>query len=83
MTHQATISSSSEKCLRVPKTESYTLSRICFEMTRQATMPTSKARRDFVLQMNNTLGEWALPNAWQSFHEFFQNFPAFQKINKK
>jgi hypothetical protein len=52
-------------------------------MTRQATMPTSKARRDFVLQMNNTLGEWALPNAWQSFHEFFQNFPAFQKINKK
>jgi hypothetical protein len=43
--------SSSEKCLRVSKTESYGLSRICFEMTRQATMPSSKA---FVLQMNNT-----------------------------
>jgi hypothetical protein len=31
------------KCLRVSKTESYGLSRICFEMTRQATMPSSKA----------------------------------------
>jgi hypothetical protein len=31
--------SSSAKCLRVSKTESYGLSRICFEMTRQATMP--------------------------------------------
>jgi hypothetical protein len=27
------------KCLRVSKTESYGISRICFEMTRQATMP--------------------------------------------
>jgi hypothetical protein len=35
--------SSSQKCLRVSKTESYGLSRICFEMTRQATMPSSKA----------------------------------------
>jgi hypothetical protein len=33
--------SSSAKCLRVSKTESYGLSRICFEMTRQATMPSS------------------------------------------
>jgi hypothetical protein len=31
------------KYLRVSKTESYGLSRICFEMTRQATMPSSKA----------------------------------------
>jgi hypothetical protein len=31
------------KCLCVSKTESYGLSRICFEMTRQATMPSSKA----------------------------------------
>jgi hypothetical protein len=31
------------KCLRVSKTESYGLSRIFFEMTRQATMPSSKA----------------------------------------
>jgi hypothetical protein len=31
--------SSSAKCLRVSKTESYGISRICFEMTRQATMP--------------------------------------------
>jgi hypothetical protein len=31
------------KCLRVSKTESYGLSRICFEITRQATMPSSKA----------------------------------------
>jgi hypothetical protein len=31
------------KCLRVSKTESYGISRICFEMTRQATMPSSKA----------------------------------------
>jgi hypothetical protein len=30
------------KCLCVSKTESYGLSRICFEMTRQATMPSSK-----------------------------------------
>jgi hypothetical protein len=35
--------SSSAKCLRVSKTESYGISRICFEMTRQATMPSSKA----------------------------------------
>jgi hypothetical protein len=32
-----------KKCLRVSKTESYGLSRICFEMTRQATMLSSKA----------------------------------------
>jgi hypothetical protein len=38
MTRQAIMPSSSEKCLRVSKTESYGLSRICFEMTRQATM---------------------------------------------
>jgi hypothetical protein len=31
--------SSSQKCLRVSKTESFGLSRICFEMTRQAKMP--------------------------------------------
>jgi hypothetical protein len=31
------------KSLRVSKKESYGLSRICFEMTRQATMPSSKA----------------------------------------
>jgi hypothetical protein len=31
------------KSLRVSKTESYGLSRICFEMTRQATMHSSKA----------------------------------------
>jgi hypothetical protein len=31
------------KCLCISKTESYSLSRICFEMTRQATMPSSKA----------------------------------------
>jgi hypothetical protein len=31
--------SSSEMCLCVSKTESYGLSRICFEMTRQAIMP--------------------------------------------
>jgi hypothetical protein len=31
------------KCLRVSKTESYGISRICFEMTRQATMPLSSA----------------------------------------
>jgi hypothetical protein len=36
--------SSSEKCLRVSKTESYGLSRICFEMTRQATMPSSSEK---------------------------------------
>jgi hypothetical protein len=43
MTRQAKMPSSSEKCLCVSKTESYGLSRICFEMTRQATMPSSKA----------------------------------------
>jgi hypothetical protein len=31
--------SSSARCLRVSKTESYGLSRICFKMTRQAAMP--------------------------------------------
>jgi hypothetical protein len=31
------------KCLRVSKTESYGISRICFEMTHQATMPSSSA----------------------------------------
>jgi hypothetical protein len=31
--------SSKARCLRVSKTESYGLSMICFEMTRQATMP--------------------------------------------
>jgi hypothetical protein len=31
------------KCLRVSKTESYGISRIGFEMTRQATMPSSSA----------------------------------------
>jgi hypothetical protein len=31
------------KCLRVSKTESYSISRICFEMTRQATMPSLSA----------------------------------------
>jgi hypothetical protein len=31
--------SSKARCLRVSKTDSYGLSRICFEMTRQATMP--------------------------------------------
>jgi hypothetical protein len=36
--------SSSEKCLCVSKTESYGLSRICFEMTRQATMPSSSEK---------------------------------------
>jgi hypothetical protein len=36
--------SSSERCLRVSKTESYGLSRICFEMTRQATMPSSSEK---------------------------------------
>jgi hypothetical protein len=37
--------SSSEKCLRVSKTESYGLIRICFfEMTRQATMPSSSEK---------------------------------------
>jgi hypothetical protein len=36
--------SSSEKCFRVSKTESYGLSRICFEMTRQATMPSSSEK---------------------------------------
>jgi hypothetical protein len=36
--------SSSEKCLRVSKTESYGLSRICFEMTCQATMPSSSEK---------------------------------------
>jgi hypothetical protein len=41
--------SSSARYLRVSKTESYGLSRICFEMTRQATI----RRRVFVLQMNN------------------------------
>jgi hypothetical protein len=38
--------SSSARCLRVSKTESYGLSRICFEMTRQATMPSVDNRRD-------------------------------------
>jgi hypothetical protein len=33
-----------EKCLRVSKTESYGLSRICLEMTRQATMPSSSEK---------------------------------------
>jgi hypothetical protein len=32
------------KCLRVSKTESYGISRICFEMTRQATMPSSSEK---------------------------------------
>jgi hypothetical protein len=36
--------SSSEKWLRVSKTESYGLSRICFEMTRQAIMPSSSEK---------------------------------------
>jgi hypothetical protein len=36
--------SSSAKCLRVSKTESYGLSRICFEMTRRATMPSSSEK---------------------------------------
>jgi hypothetical protein len=36
--------SSSAKCLRVSKTESYGVSRICFEMTRQATMPSSSEK---------------------------------------
>jgi hypothetical protein len=36
--------SSLEKCLRVSKTESNGLSRICFEMTRQATMPSSSEK---------------------------------------
>jgi hypothetical protein len=36
--------SSSAKCLRVSKTESYGISRICFEMTRQATMPSSSEK---------------------------------------
>jgi hypothetical protein len=36
--------SSSEKCLRVSKTESYRIGRICFEMTRQATMPSSSEK---------------------------------------
>jgi hypothetical protein len=36
--------SSSAKCLRVSKTESYALGRICFEMTRQATMPSSSEK---------------------------------------
>jgi hypothetical protein len=31
------------KCLRVSKTESYGISRICFEIRRQATMPSSSA----------------------------------------
>jgi hypothetical protein len=31
------------KCFRVSKTESFGISRICFEMTRQATMPSSSA----------------------------------------
>jgi prolipoprotein diacylglyceryltransferase len=35
---------SSQKCLRISKTESYGLSRICFEMTRQATMPLSSQK---------------------------------------
>jgi hypothetical protein len=36
--------SSSEKCLHISKTESYGLSRICFEMTRQATMLSSSEK---------------------------------------
>jgi hypothetical protein len=36
--------SSSAKCLRISKTESYGLSRICFEMTQQATMPSSSEK---------------------------------------
>jgi hypothetical protein len=36
--------SSSAKCLRVSKTESYRLGRICFEMTCQATMPLSSEK---------------------------------------
>jgi prolipoprotein diacylglyceryltransferase len=36
--------SSSAKCLRVSKTESYGICRICFEMTRQATMPSSSEK---------------------------------------
>jgi hypothetical protein len=36
--------SSSQKCLRVSKTESYGLSRICFKMTCQATMPSSSGK---------------------------------------
>jgi hypothetical protein len=36
--------SSSENCLRVSKTECYCLSRICFEMTRQAIMPSSSEK---------------------------------------
>jgi hypothetical protein len=35
---------SSAKCLRVSKTESYGISRICFEMTRQAKMPSSSEK---------------------------------------
>jgi hypothetical protein len=31
--------SSKARCIRVSKTEPYRLSRICLEMTRQATMP--------------------------------------------
>jgi hypothetical protein len=41
--HLFVISSTAMKCLRVSKTESYGISRICFEMTRQATMPSSSA----------------------------------------
>jgi hypothetical protein len=36
--------SSSAKCLHVSKTESYGISRICFEMTQQATMPSSSEK---------------------------------------
>jgi hypothetical protein len=48
------------KCLRVSKKESYGLSRICFEMTRQATMPSSKAWLCLADEQHN--GLYLLPN---------------------
>jgi hypothetical protein len=48
----------SEKCLRVSKTESYGLSRICFEMRRQATMPSSKAGLCLADEPHNSRYVW-------------------------
>jgi hypothetical protein len=42
--------SCSSVCLRVSKTESYGISRICFAMTRQATMPSSSAEVSLRIQ---------------------------------
>jgi hypothetical protein len=50
------------KCLRVSKTESYSLSRICFEMTRHATKPSSKAWLCLADEQHKRHGIWYIIN---------------------